>query len=251
MNPSPFSAESSVGGDRPVLVFDFDGTIALGDGPILAYAHKIADELSEQTADLDGPRFLALVRSELYADGADSLDGYDAVRRIAEAHGAGPTLLERAYLASRQALGTPAAPVGAPAGLADLLREVDAWRILVTNAPATRIAETLAELGLGDVFDHVITAAGKPTGLGAVLDSLPDGAVVLSIGDVWRNDLAPAHERGLDTALVGPFIDPDANPTLRAADTASLIPAIRDWLTAASARPLSSASHIHTHPSKG
>jgi len=27
---------------RPVLIFDFDGTVALGDGPVLAYAASVA-----------------------------------------------------------------------------------------------------------------------------------------------------------------------------------------------------------------
>ena len=28
-----------------ILLFDFDGTVALGDGPVLAYAQQVADAL--------------------------------------------------------------------------------------------------------------------------------------------------------------------------------------------------------------
>lgn len=209
-----------------MLIFDFDGTVALGDGPILAYARGVAAELG----DPDG--FGARIDAVLAAQSAESLDGYDAVRRIAEEHGAEPAQLSRAFLASRAALGTADAPVEAPEGLAAFLVEIApaAERVLVTNSPAIRIVEALASMGLDGLFDRIVTDAGKPAGLAAVLDAIPAAVPVLSIGDIWRNDLAPARERGRDTALVGAYADPAAAPTLRAADTAALLPALRTWL---------------------
>ncbi|WP_214443715.1 HAD family hydrolase, partial [Mycobacterium tuberculosis] len=49
-------------------------------------------------------------------------------------------------------------------------------------------------------------------------------------GDMWRNDLAPAHARGHATALIGGFADPEATPTFRAADFATLAPQLQTWL---------------------
>lgn len=201
-----------------ILLFDFDGTIALGDGPVLAYAQQVAAGLGDDGTFLDD------VRAILAAADGDALDGYDAVRRVAETRGADARLLSAAYLASRAQLGTADAPITAPDGLAGFLAGVDAERILVTNAPAIRIVDALETLGLRGLFDRIVTDAGKPQGLEAVLDDLPVDARVLSIGDIWHNDLAPAHARGQATALIGGFSDPDATPTFRAAEFSTLVP---------------------------
>lgn len=207
-----------------ILLFDFDGTIALGDGPVLAYAQQVAAGLGDDGTFLDD------VRAILAAADGDALDGYDAVRRVAETRGADARLLSAAYLASRAQLGTADAPITAPDGLASFLAGVDAERILVTNAPAIRIVDALETLGLRGLFDRIVTDAGKPQGLEAVLDDLPVDARVLSIGDIWHNDLAPAHARGQATALIGGFSDRDATPTFRAAEFSTLVPQLEAWL---------------------
>jgi len=207
-----------------ILLFDFDGTIALGDGPVLAYAQQVAAGLGDDDTFLDD------VRAVLAAADGDALDGYDAVRRVAEARGADARLLSNAYLASRAQLGTADAPITAPDGLAEFLSSVDAELILVTNAPAIRIVDALETLGLRGLFDRIVTGAGKPRGLEAVLAELPADARVLSIGDIWHNDLAPAHARGHATALIGGFSDPDATPTFRAAEFSTLVPQLEAWL---------------------
>jgi FMN phosphatase YigB (HAD superfamily) len=207
-----------------ILLFDFDGTIALGDGPVLAYAQQVADALGDQDGFVDG------IRAQLASADEESLDGYDAVRRAAEERGADAALLSTAYLASRAQLATADAPIEAPEGLAAFLADADAERVLVTNAPAIRIAEALDALGLAGLFDRVVTDARKPAGLEAVLADLPAGARVLSVGDIWHNDLAPAHARGHATALIGGFPDPHATPTFRAAEFSTLVPQLEAWL---------------------
>ena len=209
-----------------LLLFDFDGTIALGDGPVLAYAAHVAASLGDQPGFVDG------IRATLAAADGASLDGYDAVRRAAIAQGADSGLLSAAYLASRAELATAAAPITAPDGLADFLAAAApaAERVLVTNAPAIRIGEALEALGLTGLFDRIVTSARKPGGLVAFLAALPADARVLSVGDIWHNDLAPAHARGHATALIGGFPDGEATPTYRAADFATLIPQLEEWL---------------------
>lgn len=216
-----------------LLLFDFDGTIALGDGPVLAYAQHIAEALADGDGFVDGIRTLLDA-----ADGA-ALDGYDAVRRAAEERGADAALLSAAYLASRRQLATADAPVSAPDGLAVFLADAAPYaeRMLVTNAPGIRIADALDVLGLAGLFDRVVTDARKPAGLDTVLAALPADTRVLSIGDIWRNDLAPAHARGHATALIGGFADPEARPTYRAATFAELIPQLECWLHATNLLP--------------
>lgn len=207
-----------------ILLFDFDGTIALGDGPVLAYAQQVAAALGDDGTFVDG------IRAVLNAEGDESLDGYDAVRRAAEARGADARLLSAAYLASRAQLATADAPISAPEGLAAFLTEADAERILVTNAPAIRIVDALDALGLTGLFDRIVTDARKPNGWDAVLVGLPADARVLSVGDIWHNDLEPVHARGHATALIGGFPDPRATPTFRAAEFSTLIPQLESWL---------------------
>jgi FMN phosphatase YigB (HAD superfamily) len=82
--------------------------------------------------------------------------------------------------------------------------------------------------------------------MAAVLDEwLPRGQV-LSIGDVWVNDLAPAHARGALTALVGSTSDetPDVTPTFSAHHLHDLYPAITEWLRDSSSSPSSPAPLI-------
>lgn len=216
--------------NTPLIIFDFDGTVALGDGPVRAYAREAARAASDPEA------FLAQVESGLRPAASTAeqpLDAYDVIRIVADEAGLSADALSRAYLDSRALLGTEAAPVAAPIGLAELAVRLPAECILVTNAPAVRIAETLATLGLDDAFSRIVTDARKPDGLARLLDEpAVSGRRVLAVGDIWRNDLAPAHARGLDTALVGEFVDPAATPTFRAPTLAELLPRLETWAAA-------------------
>lgn len=215
---------------RPVLIFDFDGTVALGDGPVLAYAASVA------AAGRLPEGFVTEVRRGLggLAD-ENAVDGYDLVRILALRAGADDAHLAFGYRASRGMLATEAAPIGTPAGLVRLLDEVDAERILLTNAPDVRLAEALDALGLAGRFDRIVTDAAKPAGLEALLDELDPDRPVLSVGDIWRNDLAPAHDRGHATALVGTSAAPEARPTYRAAHLEDLLDDIARWALTARA----------------
>jgi FMN phosphatase YigB (HAD superfamily) len=217
-----------------IVLLDFDGTVVTGPGPVLAYARQAAANLTGAA----GGRLVAQVETGLAqlpdVDGAVPLDGYDLVRILAIRAGLRPEALDAAYLASRHLLAGPQAPVRAPDGLGELLVELrrSATVVLVTNAPDIRLHTALDHLGLGDRFDEVLTSAGKPATLPALLDRFeaehPADLRVLSIGDVWANDLAPVHARGYTTALVG-HVPPGARPTFHAADLPSLYPALVGW----------------------
>ena len=216
------------------LLFDFDGTVSLGSGPVLAYARAAAESLPDATA------FLAAVEASLEEHPSGriaargSIDGYDLVRILSTEHGVEADTLGAAYLASREHLASPLAPVLAPDGLPDFLDRARqyAYLVLATNAPETRVEAALDALGLGGLFDATYTAVSKPAGLSRVLDEWMPRGPLLSIGDVWANDLAPAQARGALTALIGPAGEeaPDVTPTFRAEHLHELYPVIADWL---------------------
>ncbi|GAB3264575.1 HAD family hydrolase [Kineosporia babensis] len=213
---------------RPVLIFDFDGTVALGHGPVFAYAAAV-----DEAAGLNGE--MASKAAEMIAAGTDNgaIDAYDLVRMLAVEAGAGPEALDLGYKVSRAQLGTDQAAILAPIGLAAFLGQVDAERILITNAPEDRLAEAITLLGLDGCFDRVLSSGGKPDGLGRLIDELlaaDQKRRILCIGDIWRNDLEPAHARGLDTALVGGWGSEKRPATYQAADVAELLPQIQAWV---------------------
>ncbi|MCS4276866.1 FMN phosphatase YigB (HAD superfamily) [Mycetocola sp. BIGb0189] len=235
----------------PTLIFDFDGTVALGTGPVRAYAVAAATGIpAEQRAD-----FLTRVLDE-HTD-PEALDGYDRVARAARLLGVGEEQLSAAYLHSRSVLGGAEAPILAPRGFREFLEQArtHAEIVLVTNAPAAGIDRVLQTLGLAPLFDRVVTQAGKPAGFPAILDELgasplperftaeardqnasatesaaaAERGPVLSIGDIWENDLAPIRERGHHTALVGTRRPAEATPDLAAERLESLYPEMLAW----------------------
>lgn len=247
-----------------VIIFDFDGTITVGDGPVLAYAEQVATRLAPGLAD----GFRAAVTAALHgrtgtvstltaAATADAIDDYDMVRQVAVSHGADRALLSAAYLASRELLATESAPITAPslapvpgtripADLATWLRRLStrAYLVLATNAPATGLDRALAVLGVTDAFDEVRTSVGKPTGMHALADEMLARGPVLSVGDVWHNDLEPVWACGGATALLTRGGLGDARATYRAGTLDGLVPGITAWADA----PAETHQLHHAHP---
>ena len=222
--------------DARVIVLDFDGTTVQGDGPVIAYADETATLLRPGAA----ANFLADVSRALADPDARAryADGHNLVRHLAEDHGIGEQALGRGYAAARAYLGTDRAPVELAPGLDAFLALAEAARarvVLATNSPETRIPDTLRALGIHDRFDAISFDTGKPAGLGPLIDTLgpPDG--IVSVGDVWRNDLEPAAARGCCTALIGNGypLPVGAHPTWCARSFVELAPLVADWLSGA------------------
>ncbi|QWT22738.1 HAD family hydrolase [Subtercola sp. PAMC28395] len=172
---------------------------------------------------------------------AGSADGYAAAERLARASGITDAQLSAAYKGSRDALASGAIETFAPDGLAELLAGLPehVHVVLVTNAPRNGVEQQLETLGLYGYFDELVTSAGKPGGMRAILDGLlaahdlaDSPGRLLSVGDIWRNDLEPAAALGCETALIERFAAPDARPTYRASTIEQLYPAITAWATA-------------------
>lgn len=246
----------------PTIVFDFDGTLALGDGPIVAFARAIGD----RTGDA-GFAARAEAALERFAVGdSDHRDGYDTVTRLALADGVSRDVLDGAYGASRALLGSDAAPVEPPDGLAGFVQRIEgrARLVLATNAPGDSVAAVLEAWGIAAAFDATHFSIGKPDGLVPVLrDALARGPV-LAVGDIVEFDLAPAAALGADTALVGATAGRAGTAgtagtaiTMQGASLADLYDAIDAWIASASASPSSATgeqprpsidNEQHTHP---
>ena len=231
----------------PTIVFDFDGTLALGAGPIVAYARAIARR-SGDTVFLD----LAVSALAAFEAGDTDLyrDGYDVVGSLAAKAGIHAGVLNEAYAASRAALGSADAPVMAPERLAPFLDRVgrDAQIILATNAPSDSIVPLLSAWGVAEAFDALHFTVGKPDGLRPILAHALEAGPVLSVGDIVELDLAPAMELGADTALVGATAARASAPvTMRGTTLSALYSDIESWAASAVSSP-SRTTPLERHP---
>lgn len=232
---------------RPVLVLDLDGTLALGATPVLGYARAIessapqADGLTVAVeAFLEDPQADGRLRS--------AQDGYQAVAMLCESLGVDATLRDRAYSRSREALDADLGDVRAPLGLSEALADLDVHRVLVTNSPREGLDTLLGHVGVAGLVDEVHTQARKPTGMGPLLTELlhthglvSEPARLMSVGDIWVNDLAPALELGCATAYVDTFDRRQGPAHVRARTLPELYPALREWAR----HPV---EFVHAHP---
>jgi len=225
-------SDSAVGSTKPVLLLDFDGTISLGDGPVLAYAE-------EAFADLPGDR-RAVAQGQL--DGFLAGDP-ELLRRYADGYGCvhdqvvdhlTPDQLSAAYLKSRRRLAAEDLGTSAASGTADLLTALEgvATRVVLTNSPAVGVVESLQRFGLSELLDQVVVGADKPHRMLEHIDALTAGrqpATLISVGDHWCNDLAVPLERGCATAFISVRTGVDEPAHLCGHDLAALAPGILAW----------------------
>lgn len=225
-----------------ILLLDLDGTVCRGDNQVHEYARQVGAQLTGDAARelatavsafLDSPDDAARTGNL-----ADAQDGYQAVEAIARALGATVDQLHHAFHTIRARLYAGEICAEAPAGLIELLTDLpDNVRVvLATNAPANGLANLLDRLHVATFLDEVITEVGKPAGLGPVVERLLDqaGAAsepqrLLSVGDIWENDLRVPLARGCQTAYVDRF-DRDQGPAhARAVTLEDLYDDIREW----------------------
>jgi FMN phosphatase YigB (HAD superfamily) len=225
------------------LLVDLDGTLYRGDGPVRAYADGVAAVLSEADAE----KFLSIVE-EYLAHGVGehiapellaATDGWEAVQRLATLRfDVGRTELDTAFLASRAALAGPELGVEVPGGLLDTLVALrpSTRIVLATNSPQLGLAALLTRIGAADAFDEIINSAAKPIGLPRILAGIAEeiGAGdkpwrILSIGDHWHNDIAPAREFGAATGYIDRFGRADGPADAIAPTVEGILPAITTW----------------------
>lgn len=217
-----------------LIVFDFDGTVCLGDDPALAYAHAI-DRIPGISGAAEALRsFIENPRGDTRFALCD--DPYDVVNIATADAGITPEQRNAAYLESRADVA--GMPVHTPEGLRELLDELDSELVLLTNAPSIGFEGLLDALGLTGAFHRVITDGGKPRGMHDFVAPLrAAGRPVLSIGDKWVNDLEPVAALGGQTALIDSYELGLGHPADHTAPTlVALYPHIREWDARHSAR---------------
>ncbi len=237
------SGAGSQDSNHPVIVLDFDGTVCLGDDPVRFYGEGVAARL--QAAD--GERLLSRLEEFLSGDlqlpGCE--DGYHAVVALAEEASRASESSEiddderrLAYRESRARLDAGEGQTEPPAGLAEFLTEMrgaGATVVLVTNAPLLGVGSWLSTHGLAEHLDAVIPDAGKPARMLGVLTGImarygvPEQSLV-SVGDVWRNDIEPAMELGAAGLFINRFGADPGPSTASAPSMVELYPAIRSWV---------------------
>lgn len=201
------AAEQTVNEPKFTVVFDFDGTVCLGNDPVRAYAEGVGRHLDQNEVDImndDLERFLEHP-SELpqYSDGYDVVQSHATGRLTSDQ-------TQEAYMRSRRLLAEGVFDICPPERLGWLLRrmgELGFRRVLATNSPIIGLRETLERFQLLGDFDEIIPGVGKPNGWNALIDRFVadrrSGAPgLLSIGDYWKNDIAPVVAAGQLTAFI-------------------------------------------------
>lgn len=234
---------------RGLIVLDFDGTLWRGDEPLEAYAAATAASLPAPVR----PAYLGRVRAFLSGDrwrapgpGPLPADGWAAVARFAEDLGVTEEQRQAAFLATREGIARGDFRLEVPAGLAEAIAWSRAWCavVLASNSPPTSVLPVLERLGLSGLFDDVSCGAGKPDGLTALVEAWADRFEVgpgriMSIGDHYANDIAPAVAAGWSTAYITPWRAVAGPCSIVGATVEEMLPTLRAWveMVAADAQP--------------
>jgi FMN phosphatase YigB (HAD superfamily) len=220
-----------------VLVWDLDGTLYRSAAACLHYACGIAETLGDDRR----AGYLAAVERYLAGEGGiDAADGWEAAVRLAGGARGASRAFGEAFAATRAYMLTEDCDLEVPAGLPALLERLEGRvrRVLASNTPAYGVLPLLERLELAGLFDEISCDSAKPLGFArrlrayAEMYDLPPGAV-LSIGDHFANDIAPALEAGCATAYVDPFgVGPRGRAALEAPRFEELLAPVEAWVAA-------------------
>ncbi|WP_218220868.1 HAD family hydrolase [Nesterenkonia sp. Act20] len=279
-----------------LLLLDFDGTLCLGDDPVLFYADRVDAQLRARNLaghfagrtvrEIATRAFAAntLLAPEIQYDAAGApltvgnepthddakahpvswplQDGYQLVQLLARQAGLTDAESGECFRAARRDLlahGLEKTDVHASSGARQLVAEVreHAVVVLVTNSPAEVFAPWLEALGLSQAFDLVINDARKPFGMPEALKraraagttaagSRAAGVAtadasgqpihphqILSVGDIWRNDLEHVAAIGGSTVLIDRFDTGLGEPDHRVEGFGGAAQAILTWSNSA------------------
>ncbi|MFH5877727.1 HAD family hydrolase [Arthrobacter sp. NA-172] len=215
----------------PLLVLDFDGTVCQGDGPVNAYAKAAARRLP---TGFSQPLLDALQRFLDNEPGSRAYpDGYAAVQDLFGSH-LPADQLSAAFAESRQRMAAGKVEIAPAPGLPGFLDSLSGsvLRVLVTNAPPTGVLESIRTLGLEKLIDVVTPNAGKPDGFRTLLPRMlrhRSRRRILSVGDIWENDIRLPLAAGCATAYIDRFNYPSGPSNLRGPDFPDLYPGITAW----------------------
>lgn len=221
---------------RGLLLFDFDGTLYRGDAPFRFYAREIARAMSGKHRKT----YLSQVEAHLGGQtGVVAGDNWEAVVKLALPYVQDPDLFNDAFLATRTYMMSEECELEVPPDLRRFLSRAHGRVVLAvaSNSPEQAALPLLDKLGLRDSFDTVRHSTGKPAGLLPLADELIDQyglnpRLVMSIGDHYVNDIAPALERGWITAHISPRGYHPGPSTYQGRQLEDVLPYARAWVSA-------------------
>ncbi|MGH2512163.1 MAG: HAD family hydrolase [Candidatus Limnocylindrales bacterium] len=241
-------------GRRPtgLLVLDFDGTVWRGNEPLEAYAETVAQDLSSPDRRSYLTRvnaFLAGDRWEAPAGAELPEDGWAAVAKFVAEYGATLEQRQRAFHATRARIAAGEFHLDVPAGLPEFL----AWSrascaiVLASNSPVSSVLPVLEQLGLVALFDAITCDARKPAGLQALGPAWANQYVlepnrIMSIGDHYPNDIAPAHAAGWSTTYLTPWRAVPGPCSVVGTTFEEVLPSLRSWVRFVEGRGSGAAS---------
>ena len=230
---------------RPTLVLDFDGTLCLGDDPIHLFADELASLVDDDGAASVRTELAAFLSGERHIEGAE--DGYHALYYLGRPFALDDDAVAAAYYRSRERMAAGEGSIHAPEGIVELLDEVRAVGVrvvLVTNAPVTGATSWLESVGVAQRLDAVVADAGKPGRMADHLRTLlaESGTTespqqLLSVGDVWVNDIEPAMAIGARGFYIDRYSSGRGPSSESAPTIGELYPAIRAWAIDPAAPP--------------
>lgn len=216
------------------VVWDLDGTLYRSLEACRHYACGVAAGLEEsRRADyLDAmDRYLA------GEGGTEASDGWEAAVVLAGGTRGASRAFPDAFARTRAFMLTDECALDVPEGLRGFLERSaeDARRVLVSNTPSFGVMPLLERLNLLGVFDEIVCDAAKPHRFSERLAATADvldvpRSSVMSVGDHFVNDIAPAIAIGCAAAYIDPFrVGPSGLATFEAARIEDLLPALEAW----------------------
>jgi len=225
-----------------IVVMDLDGTVYRGQAPYRHYAELIGRSMApdERRAYLEALEQFIAGESRVPA-----ADGWEAAVVLAGGPEGNSIAFHEAFLETRRFMLQDTCELEVPPGMMGFLEQARARArlVLASNTPAPYVFPLLQRLGLGSCFDEVCCGAEKPSRFGprlvawAEIFGLPLRSV-MSVGDHFVNDIAPALAAGCTTAYIDPFgVGPVGQATFAGPDFEGLVQPLSNWI-AATAAPL-------------
>lgn len=216
-----------------LLLFDFDGTLYRGDAPFYFYAKEIARTLPGARAD----EYLRRVDRHLQAvEPLEAFDHWEAVIALAQIYGADPAVFDNAFTKTRIYMNAGGCALEVPQALRTFLIAVKGKTTLAvaSNSPWHAARPLMDRLELTNLFDCIVTDAHKPEGLIDAARQCANGQVpdtrIASVGDHYRNDIAPAHKAGWRTAHIHPQGVFPGPSTAQGRRIEEVLPLLEEWL---------------------
>ncbi len=219
---------------RKVVVFDFDGTVILGDQPY----YRCAEIISKQLPASDADAFISKVKAALTRSiPFPGEDGWNMLSNLSREFSSKDTFTA-AFHETRKEMLEYGNMTYVPESVKVLLRRIKQYAVLAlaSNSPPSYVEPVLRKYSLDSYFSYVRPGAGKPAGFEYIVrqiidhEKLPVDFMLLSVGDHYINDILPAVESGWDGAFVNPYgVDPRKS-TVSAGDIDALSEWITDWV---------------------